>query len=418
MAMFGAKVWRRVLGVDRATVIEDIDFDEESDTVVVHVRPRRHTKRRCGRCGARSPGYDQGEGRRNWRSLDLGTVRCFLRADAPRVRCPEHGPTVAQVPWARHGAGHTRDFDDQVAWLVTHTPKSTVCELMRIAWRTVGSIIDRVVADGRAAHDPFDGLCRIGIDEISYKRGHRYLTICVDHDTGRLVWAAVGRDKATLRGFFDLLGPERCERIHLVSADAAEWIGQVVQERCLNATLCIDAFHVVAWCTAALDEVRREVWNEARKAGMTQHAKELKGTRYALWRNPEDLTARQEAKLSWIAKFNARLYRAYLMKEQLRIAIRTKGVLSLTLLEAWLAWAQRCRIPAFVELGRKIKKNLAGIEAAMLNNLSNALIESTNTKLRVLHRMAFGFRQPEHLIALALLDRGGYCPPLPGRQAA
>ena len=116
------------------------------------------------------------------------------------------------MPWARHGAGHTRFFDDQVAWLVTHTPKSTVCELMRIAWRTVGSIIDRVVADGRAAHDPFYGLARIGIDEISYKKGHRYLTIVVDHDTGRLVWAAVGRDKKTLNGFFDLLGEERCAR--------------------------------------------------------------------------------------------------------------------------------------------------------------------------------------------------------------
>jgi len=103
------------------------------------------------------------------------------------------------------------------------------------------------------------------------------------------------------------------------------------------------------------------------------------------------------------------------MREQLRIAIGTNWVLALTMLEGWLARAQRCRIGAFVELGRKIKRNLAGIEAAMLNNLSNALIESTNTKLRVLPRMAFGFRQPEHLIALVLLDRGGYCPPLPGR---
>jgi len=151
---------------------------------------------------------------------------------------------------------------------------------------------------------------------------------------------------------------------------------------------------------------------------MSTHAKEFKGCRYALWRNPEDLTARQANKLAWIAKVNTKLYRAYLMKEQLRIAIRTKGVLSLTMLDEWFIWAQRCRIPAFVELGKKIKKNIKGIEAAMLHNLSNALIESTNTKLRVLHRMAFGFRQPEHLIALALLDRGGYCPPLPGRGHA
>jgi transposase len=416
--VLGANVWRRVLGIDRATVIEEIDLDEESETVVVHVRPRRATKRRCGRCGRRVPGYDQGEGRRNWRALDLGTMQCFLQADSPRVNCPEHGPTVAQVPWARHGAGHIRFFDDQVAWLVTHTAKSTVCELMRIAWRTVGSIIDRVVADGREAHDPFSGLTPIGIDEISYKKGHRYLTIVVDHDTGRLVWAAVGRDKKTLHEFFDLLGEERSEQISQVSADGAGWIATVVAERTPNATLGIDAFHLVAWATDALDEVRRQVWNEARKSGMSGHADQLKGCRYALWRNPEDLTPHQAGKLAWIAKVNTKLYRAYLMNEQLRLAIRKKGVLALAMLDGWLDWAQRCRIPAFVELGKKIRKNIAGIEAAMLNNLSNALIESTNTKIRVLHRMALGFAKPEYLIALALLDRGGYCPPLPGRQAA
>ena len=343
--MLAANVWRRLLGVDRATVIDEIDFDEEAESVVVHVRPRRSTKRRCGRCGRRAPGYDQGEGRRNWRALDLGTLQCFLQADSPRVNCPEHGPTVAQVPWARHGAGHTREFDDQVAWLVTHTAKSTVVDLMRVAWRTVGSIITRVVDDGRAAHDPFDNLTRIGIDEISYKKGHRYLTIVVDHDSGRLVWAAVGRDKVTLNKFFDLVGDERCAQIRLVSADGASWIGDVVAERAKNATLCIDSFHVCQWASKALDEVRRQVWNEARKRGMSQHAKELKGCRYALWRNPEDLTPRQHQKLAWVAKVNGPLYRAYLLKEQLRIAIAKKGVLALTMLDEWLIWAARCRIP-------------------------------------------------------------------------
>jgi len=86
-----------MLGVDRATVVEDIGFDEEADSVVVHVRPRRSTKRRCGRRGVRAPAYVQGEGRRNWRALDLGTLVCHLQADSPRVDCPEHGPTVARV---------------------------------------------------------------------------------------------------------------------------------------------------------------------------------------------------------------------------------------------------------------------------------------------------------------------------------
>ena len=118
--MLGANVWRRLLGVDQTTVVESVENDEETDAVVVRVRPRRPTKRRCGRCGVRAAGYDRGEGRRRWRCLDLGEVMTFLEADSPRVNCPTHGPTVAQVPWARHGAGHTRSFDDQVAWLVTH----------------------------------------------------------------------------------------------------------------------------------------------------------------------------------------------------------------------------------------------------------------------------------------------------------
>ncbi|MFN2502975.1 MAG: ISL3 family transposase [Acidimicrobiales bacterium] len=413
--MLGVKVWRRLLGVCDRTVIERIEFDDVAEAVVAHVRPRRLRKRRCGRCGRPAPGYDRGEGRRRWRALDLGELRSFVEADAPRVSCPEHGPTVVQFPWARHGAGHTRAFDDTVAWLAVHTSKSAVVELCRIAWVTVGAIVGRVVDEARSATDPFDGLRRIGIDEISYKRGHRYLTVVVDHDTGRLVWAAKGHDKATLEGFFDLLGDGRCAQVRLVSCDAAEWIGDVVAARCKNATICLDAFHLVKWVTEALDEVRRETWNDARRAGMRAHARDLKGARYALWKNPEDLTARQEAKLAWVAKVNGRLYRAYLLKEQFRRIVAVKGVRALVMLDAWLDWAARSRIPAFVELGRRIRRHLAGIEAALIHGLSNALIESTNTKLRLLTRVAYGFKEPEHLIALALLDRGGCCPPLPGR---
>ena len=190
--MLGNRVWARVVGVDRRTVIEGVEFDEAADVVVVAVRRRRPGKQRCGLCGRVAGGYDQGGGRRRWRALDLGVVRVVLEAVAPRVSCRDHGVVVAQVPWARHGAGHTRAFDDTVAWLVTQASKSATSELLRVSWRTVGSIVDRVVADLDRHIDRFDGLRRIGIDEISYKRGHRYLTVVVDHDSGRLVWAAPG----------------------------------------------------------------------------------------------------------------------------------------------------------------------------------------------------------------------------------
>jgi len=407
-------LWARLLGLVKA-VVEDVEFDEVDECIVVSVRPRKGVKRRCGRCGKRCPGYDQGEGRRRWRALDLGTIKAYLEADSPRVRCPEHGVVAAQVPWARHGAGHTYTFDDTTAWLATHCSKSAVRDLLRVAWRTVGSIVTRVVADAEEATDRFADLRRIGIDEISYKRGHKYLTVVVDHDTGVLLWAHPGRDQKTLEKFFDRLGTERCAEITLVSADAAEWIANVVAARCENAELCLDPFHIVQWATKALDEVRREVWNAARRDGQKAVARELKGARYALWKNPEDLTERQAAKLADIARTNKRLYRAYLLKEQLRQVFALKGADGIALLDRWLKWARRCRIPSFVKLAKSITEHRVGIEAALTHGLSNARVESVNTKLRLLTRIAFGFRSPEALVALAMLDLGGLCPPLPGR---
>lgn len=415
--MRSTTLWARMLGLVKA-VVEDVVFDEDDECIVVSVRPRKATKRRCGRCGKRCPGYDRGEGRRRWRALDLGTIQAYLEADSPRVACAEHGVVAAQVPWARHGAGHTYAFDDTAAWLVTHCSKSAVRDLLRIAWRTVGSIVARVVADAEAETDRFAGLRRIGVDEISYKRGHKYLTVVVDHDTGVLLWAHPGRDQKTLEKFFDRLGEERSAAIRLVSADAAEWIKNVVEARCKNAELCLDPFHIVAWATKALDEVRREVWNAARRDGQTAVAKDLKNARYALWKNPGDLTSHQAAKLASIAATNKPLYRAYLLKEQLRQVFALKGADGIALLDAWLKWARRCRIPSFVKLAKSITAHRAGIEAALTHGLSNARVESVNTKLRLLTRIAFGFRSPEALVALAMLDLGGLCPPLPGRVTA
>jgi len=430
-----ASVWQGVLGLV-GTVIEGMAFDEEIDAIVVSVRPRKGARRRCGRCGKRAPWYDRGDGRRRWRGLDLGTVQVWLEADTPRVSCPIHGVTVIQVPWARHGAGHTRSFDDTVGWLAVQCSKTAVVELMRVAWRTVGAIVTRIAADAMAATDRFAGLRRIGIDEISYKKGHRYLTVVVDHDSRRLVWAAPGRDKATLGTFFDLLGAERARQITHVSADAADWIAGVVAERCPDAVLCADAFHVVAWATDALDEVRRQAWNDARALARAEgkrargrprldapprpgheRARALKHARYALWKNPENLTEHQEAKLAWIALTDPRLYRAYLLKEGLRHVFAIKGQAGKDALDRWLAWAARCRIPAFIALGARIRTHRQTIDAALDHDLSNALIESTNTKIRLLQRIAFGFKSADALIALAMLSLGGFRPDLPGRTS-
>ena len=436
-----ARLWAGLLGVEKTTV-ERVEYDEKSGVITAHVKPHERERRRCPRCRRRCSVYDRGEGRRRWRALDLGSVVAQLEADAPRICCPEHGVLVAAVPWARHHAGHTRYFDDQVAWLAVQTSKTAVTRLMRIAWRTVGAIITRVVADIDATVDRLEGLRRIGIDEISYKKGQRYITVVVDHDTRRLVWAAPGRDRATVGAFFDALGPERSALLTHVSADGADWIGYVVGKRAPQAIRCADAFHVVAWATEALDVVRRQALANARALARAEgkgrpgrprkdgtqasgprpgheRTRALQRARYALWKNPENLTSAQQTKLAWVATTDPELHRAYLLKE----GVRTMFALGhsdgpdagIEAMDRWLAWAARSRIPVFVELGRKIRRHRPQIEAAIREDLSNALVESTNTKIRVLTRVAFGFHSAEAVIALAMLSLGGYRPELPGR---
>ncbi len=385
--------------------------------MIVAVRPDWRERDRCGVCRRRCGRYDLGEGRRRWRTLDLASSLCFLEADAPRVRCRRHGVIVAAVPWARHGSRFTSSFEDQVSWLAVNTSKTAVAELMRVAWRSVGQILERVTDEQRAKVDLLDGLHRVGIDEISHRKGQRYLTVVVDHDSGRLVWAAPGRDSKTVLAFFDALGQERCKRLELISADMASWIAGPIVERAPQAERCVDPFHVVMLATDALDEVRREVWNEARRQGNMQLARDLKGARFAVWKNPGNLTDRQQAKLAVIQKTNARLYRAYLLKEQLRQIYRCGAAHAAKLLDGWLRWARRSRLPSFVKLAHTITEQragiLAGILAAIQHGLSNARIEQINTQIRLIARRAFGFHSPAPLIALAMLKLAGLCPPLP-----
>jgi len=409
----GVRAWARLLGLEK-TIVEAVELDSDG-AIVVSVRPGYRQRDRCPHCRRRCPGYDQGDGRRRWRALDLGTTPCHVEADAPRVACKVHEVVVAAVPWARHDAGFTRSFEDTVAWLTVNTSKTAICVLMRIAWRTVGRICARVSDEAKQGRDLFAGLKTLGFDEISIRKGQEYLTVVVDHHTGRLVWAAYGRDRKTVEKFLDLLGQERCAQIEYVSCDDAEWITRPIAERCPTAVIALDPFHIVKAATDALDEIRREIWNEARRAGNKQLAKDLKGARFALWKNAEKLTDRQQHKLSSIQKTNQRLYRAYLLAQQLRQIYRVNPSDGLGLLKAWLKWARRSRLEPFRKLARRITDQRARVEAAFTNNLSNARVEQINTQIRLIIRRGFGYHSPDAVIALAMLSLGGLCPPLPGR---
>lgn len=153
--MRATRVWARLLGLQRA-VVEDVQIGVEGE-IVVAVRPGWRERDRCGLCRRRSPGFDMGEGRRRWRALDLGTTRAFVEAQAPRVTCRRHGVVVCAVPWARHDSRFTTAFEDQTAWLAVNCSKTAVAQLMRVAWRTVGGICERVAADAQREVDLLAG---------------------------------------------------------------------------------------------------------------------------------------------------------------------------------------------------------------------------------------------------------------------
>lgn len=410
--MRSKKMLGRALGVESA-VCGRVEELAEEPGFVVHIRLRARDRSRCPDCRGVCPGYDQRDARRRWRTHSLGLGRTYIEATVPRVRCPLHGVRVAHVPWARPGSRFTASFEDALAWLALRTDRTAVCTKYQVAWRTVGAILTRVGDAMRAQAPPWEGVTRIGIDEVSYRKGHRYLTIVVDHDTGRLLWAHPGRDAATVRRFFRKLGKRRCRQIRLVSADAASWIGPVVCAMCPNAKLCMDPFHVVAWATKALDQVRRALWNKLRKRGETARATSMKGSRWALLKNPERLSKKQRATLALLEKDNQDLFAAYLLKEQLREVFQNKDWQGVVMLGWWLELAKKSRLAPFRRLAKTIDRHRQAIHAALLHGLSNGRLEGVNTKLKLLTRIAYGFHSHRPLIALAMMKLGGLAPPLP-----
>ena len=397
--------FNRLLAIPGASVC-GIRFEQEAVVVGLRRRTRRLVCPRCG-CIGRA-GYDARK--RRWRHLDLGGVRCLLECELRRFPCPGCGRIVTEaVPWARPGARFTRAFEQLVAWLAQQAAFSVIARLLRVSWRSVGRIVTRVVAEQFERRRPRN-LRRIGIDEVSYRRGHRYLTLVCDHRSGAVVWAGEGRSQQTLERFFDELGAEAA-KLELVSLDFFPHYRWALERRAPQARLCYDPFHVVALANFALDRVRTQEWQALRRSGAG--GQWLKQTRWSVLKRPERLSERQAETLAILQRDNARLYRAYLLKEQLRALYHADPGDAPALLEAWLTWASRSRLRPFVRLARTLRQHKDGVLAAIELGLSNSRLEALNSKVRLISHRSFGFHSAEPLIALIYLCCGAVSVDLP-----
>ena len=394
-----------------------------------------------------------------WRHLDLGRWRLEVHVRLRRLVCPVHGALVEGVPFARDGARFTRDFENLVAWLASKTDKTATCRLTRIDWRTIGRVIERVggeLIDG----DRLTGLFEISIDEVAWRKGHRYLTLVGDHRRRCIVWGCEGKGQAAADQFFAELDPPleappehakqprqapepaimvpfgpgptvpaghgihgawlreheeldpaifaRACRLIAVSMDMGEGYAKSVRQHAPQAVICIDNFHVAQLATTALDEVRREHWNELRTAGDPGAAKAFKDSRWSLLKNPADLTETQADTLAAIHASGGKVPRAWAMKEMVR-AIFAPGLnvdAVAELIDRLLARLSRSRLEPFVRLGRTIRKHRDGILAARRMKISNARAEAMNNKVKLIVRRAYGFHSANAALALVHLTCG------------
>ena len=394
-----------------------------------------------------------------WRHLDLGVWRLEVHARLRRLRCPEHGVHVEGVPFARDGARFTRDFENLVAWLMTKTDRTATCRLVRIDWETVGRIIKRV-GDELLPADRLGDLFEVSLDEVAWRKGHRYLTLVGDHRAKCVVWGTEGKGQAAADEFFDVLDPPpaeppvhpgaaswepasaimvpfgpcpivpagegipgawltdgseldpclfaRASRLTAVSMDMTGGYAASVRQHAPQAEIVIDNYHVVALATKALDEVRREHWNELRHAGVGGAAKAFKDARWSLLKNPEDLTDQQASTLAALQTAGGKVPRAWAHKETVR-EIFKPGLSVATvekLIDRLLARLSRSRLPPFVRLGKTIRKHKDGILAARRLGLSNARAEAQNNKVKLIVRRAYGFHSARAARALILLTCG------------
>ncbi len=385
--------------------VRAVRFERDRVVVVVALRRRRL---QCPGCSFSTRYRHDVRGAQSvWRHLDLGVWRLEIRATLRRLSCPVHGVRTEGVPFARADSGFTMDFERLVAYLASRTDKTTIARLVRINWRTVGRIIERVCA---AELDPhrLDELFEIGIDEVSWRKQHRYLTVVCDHQRRRVVWGTEGAGEKAGDEFFTELGTERSSRIRAVSMDMGPGYAKSARKHAPHATICIDSYHVVALATKALDEVRRDYWNQLRSLGDQQAARRFKDARWALLKNPENLTERQSVTYRKLKRAGGEVWRAYTLKEALR-AIFAAG-LTLedvsVLIDRFISRATRSRLAPFIRLAQTITKHREGILAAIRLGITQGRTEALNNKVRLITRRAYGFHSAQAALALVLLTCG------------
>ena len=389
--MRDTQLYAQILGIAAPWKVANVDLDLPHDQVRVHVQ-HDDTSLTCPDCGKACPGYDKR--RRRWRHLDTCQYRTMLIADVPRVQCPEHGVKQVAVPWAESGGRFTAMFEALVIDWLGEASIAAVARQLNLSWDEVDTIMQRAVDRGLKRREPASP-AHVAVDEVSQRRGHRYLTIVSDRDRGCVLRVEPERKQSSLAVFYEQLGEAGRAAIQSVTMDM--WGPYIAAtQACVPGAqekIAFDKFHVAQHLGEAVDKVRRGEHKQLLAAGDDR----LKGTRYHWLRHPDNVSDRDwNGRFAALRESTLRTARAWAIKEQAMSLWQYRSrAWAGKAWRRWHGWAIRSRLEPVKHAARMIKRHLYGIVNATVLKATNALAESINARIQKVKRMACGFRNTQ-----------------------
>jgi transposase len=372
-------------------VSEDrIEQRGEASWCVIRLEPIRGYARCCSGCGSRCTAIHDLEERRV-RDLPLFEHAVELTVPRVRVACPRCGPKLERLAWLDPYARVTHRLAESASRLCKVASIRHVAAFFQLDWKTVKAI-DRACLQRQLGPVDLDGLEVIGLDEFALHKGHRYATVIVEPARKRVLWVGKGHGRADIRPFFELLGPERCARVKAAVMDMNTGFELEVRAHCPNASIVFDLFHVVAkYGREVIDRVRVDCANELRSNRSQRRL--MKGSRWLLLKNRDSLRPGEDTTLEELLAANRGLLIVYVLRDALKDlwAYRHSGYAR----RAWVSWyrkALRSGLEPLRRFARRLRPYLPGILAHCRYPLGTNLIEGINNKIKVIKRMAYGFR--------------------------
>ena len=383
---------RKSLGLKSHFIVK---IEEEEEYLIARVERIEGRHLSCAICGLKTPHTSGRLKERRWRDLSMRGKPLILVYIPYRVRCPVCGIRVEKIPWALRWSRVTIDLARNIALLARRMSWKEVAEHYDLDWKVVATIVRRAVSEGLRRRK-WKPLHEIGVDEVSRKKGHHYLTLVYDLERKQLIWVGKDRKEETMNEFFRWLGKKKTRSIRAVCCDMWAPYLKSIREHLPQATIVFDRFHIVQHLNRALDEVRRE---EVRRLKGEEQV-DLKNTRYILLKNPWNLKPKEKRRLSYQIKLNNRVFRGYFLKEDFqRFWDYVYRGWAEKHLKQWLWWASHSRLEPMKKFAKMIRRHLDGILAWTKLRISNGALEGMNNKVKLVSHRAFGFRNVDNYIA-------------------